>query len=48
MNVEIATYLFFSSLRWLFNILMEEGNEYNPIELEKQLTDFIFYGMGRN
>ncbi|MGB6152263.1 MAG: TetR/AcrR family transcriptional regulator C-terminal domain-containing protein, partial [Pricia sp.] len=48
MNVEIATYLFFSSLRWLFNILMEDDKQHNPIELEKQLTDFIFCGMGRN
>lgn len=48
MNVEIATYLFFSSLCWLFNIVVKDDKKQNPIELEKQLTDFIFCGMGRN
>ena len=47
MNVEIATYLFFSSLRWLFNILIKDEKKHNPVELEKQLTDFIFCGMGK-
>ena len=48
MNVEMATFLFFSSIRWLFNILMEEDKIYNAFELEKQLTDFILYGLGND
>lgn len=45
MNIEFATFLFFSSLRWLFNIIIHEEEKPNPIELDKQITDYIFSGM---
>lgn len=46
MNVEMATFLVFSSLRWLFNIVIHDKKEHNPIEIEKQITDYIFSGIG--
>jgi len=47
MNVEIATFLVFSSLRWIFNVIInqEDGKKMNAIELEKQITDYIFRGI---
>ena len=47
MNIEMATFLVFSSLRWLFNTVIHDNGEKNPIEIEKQITDFIFEGIGR-
>lgn len=48
MPVEMATFLVFSSLRWLFNIIIQDGSNHNPIEIEKQITDFIFGGISMN
>tara|TARA_R110002020_G_scaffold413129_1_gene622832 strand:- start:66 stop:647 length:582 start_codon:yes stop_codon:yes gene_type:complete len=46
MDVEMATFLVFSSLRWLFNILInDEERKVNSIELEKQITDYVFGGI---
>ncbi|MEP2058823.1 MAG: TetR/AcrR family transcriptional regulator [Maribacter litoralis] len=46
MNADIATYLVFSSLRWLFNIVItKDDRKLNSIELEKQINDFIFGGI---
>ena len=46
MDVEMATFLVFSSLRWLFNILInDEEKKVNSIELEKQITDYVFGGI---
>lgn len=46
MDIEIATFLVFSSLRWLFNILInDEERKVNSIELEKQITDYVFGGI---
>lgn len=41
-DVQMATFLVFSSLRWLFNIIIHDDREHNPIEMEKQITDYIF------
>lgn len=47
MNVEMATFLVFSSLRWLFNIIINEDgvNKINSVELEKQIADYVFGGI---
>ena len=45
MNVEIATFSILSSIRWLFNWYIQQKEVVNPIELEKQLTEFIFKGI---
>lgn len=49
MDVEIATFLIFSSLRWIFNLVINETNDkkLNAIELEKQINDFIFGGISK-
>ena len=46
-NVEILAFTLLSSLRWLFRIIADEESEINPIELEKQVVDFIFMGIGK-
>lgn len=45
MDGEIATYSFLSSVRWLFSWYIKQEGKVNPIELEKQLTDFVLKGM---
>lgn len=45
MDLEIATYAILSSIRWLFSWYITHAEEQNPIELEKQLVDFILKGM---
>ncbi|WP_435314951.1 TetR/AcrR family transcriptional regulator [Cellulophaga fucicola] len=47
MDSEFATFMFFSSMRWLFSMITNEEEKINPIEIEKQLTDFIFKGIGK-
>ena len=47
MDSEFATFMFFSSMRWLFSMITNEEKKINPIEIEKQLTDFIFKGIGK-
>lgn len=44
MDLEIATFTFLSSVRWLFSWVTQQ-QEVNPFELEKQLGDFVFLGM---
>lgn len=48
MDLEVATYSFLSSIRWLFSWYIEQGHSVNPIELEKQMADFILKGMQNN
>lgn len=48
MDLEVATYSFLSSIRWLFSWYIEQGKAVNPIELEKQMSDFILKGMQNN
>ncbi|MDO6492186.1 MULTISPECIES: TetR/AcrR family transcriptional regulator [unclassified Cellulophaga] len=45
MDGEFATFMFFSSMRWLFSMITNDDIKVNPIEIEKQLTDFIFKGI---
>lgn len=45
MDLEIATYSFLSSIRWLFSWYINQTERPNPVELEKQLSDFILKGM---
>lgn len=45
MELEIATYSFLSAIRWLFSWYIKQGEKLNPIELEKQIADFILKGM---
>tara|TARA_R110002049_G_scaffold163514_4_gene329461 strand:+ start:2900 stop:3478 length:579 start_codon:yes stop_codon:yes gene_type:complete len=47
MNLEVATYLVFSSLRWLFSLTIAKEGKVNSIELEKQITDYIFGGIDK-
>ncbi|MEB8328894.1 TetR family transcriptional regulator [Flavobacteriaceae bacterium KMM 6897] len=51
MDPDIATLTFLSSLRWLYDRFTDDSNEdakANRIEIEKQLTDFIFLGLGKH
>lgn len=45
MDIEIATFAVLSCVRWLFDKYTQQADKMNPIELEKQLTDFIFKGL---
>jgi hypothetical protein len=46
MNVEIATNSIVSSLRWSYNKYVDNTKTpINPIELEKQIMDFVFMGV---
>ncbi|MEL6255546.1 MAG: TetR/AcrR family transcriptional regulator [Bacteroidota bacterium] len=46
MNLEIAMEAILSSIRWLFHWYSRDKEEVlNPIELEKQMLDFILYGV---
>ncbi len=45
MELEVATYSFLSSIRWLFSWYIEQREKLNPVELEKQIADFILKGM---
>lgn len=46
MNVEIATNSIVSSLRWSYNKYVDNTKTpINPIELEKQIMDFVFLGV---
>ena len=45
MDEEVATYAILSSIRWLFSWYTPEKAGINPVELEKQLIDFILKGI---
>ncbi|MBU2997858.1 TetR family transcriptional regulator [Cellulophaga baltica] len=47
MDDEFATFMVMSSMRWLFSLVTKENVTINPIEIEKQMTDFIFKGIGK-
>lgn len=44
MDSKFAALMIFSSMRGLFNLTIE-NEQINPIEIEKQLNDFIFSGI---
>ena len=45
MDEEVAMHAILSSIRWLFSWYTPEKQALNPIELEKQLVDFILRGI---
>lgn len=45
MELELATNSILSSIRWLFSWYTPEKSALNPIEIEKQLIDFILKGI---
>ncbi|MBT8384901.1 MAG: TetR family transcriptional regulator [Bacteroidia bacterium] len=48
MNVVITTKSLLSSLRWLYDEYPGSQTRFNPIEIEKQIIDFIFAGISKN
>ena len=48
MDLEVATYSVLSSIRWLFSWYTPEKKQVNPVEMEKQMVDFILHGLGGN
>lgn len=48
MNIEIATATILAALRWLYKKYIDTTLKVNPIEIEKQLTHFIFNGISSN
>jgi AcrR family transcriptional regulator len=47
MDDKFATFMVMSSMRWLFSLVTKQDTALNPIEIEKQMTDFIFKGIGK-
>lgn len=45
MDAEIATHAVLSAVRWLYAWSTDHAVHFNPIELEKQLTEFIIQGL---
>ncbi|WP_375324918.1 TetR/AcrR family transcriptional regulator [Flagellimonas sp. GZD32] len=43
-DVEITTQTIMAALRWIYTLFIDPKDKINPIEVEKQLTDFIFGG----
>ncbi len=44
-DMEIMAFAVLSTVRWLFRKVSDGAAEINPIELEKQVVDFIFMGI---
>lgn len=45
MDVDIATAVILSSLRWFHDKYTQNQNVLNPIELERQIIGFVFHGI---
>ncbi|OEK06012.1 hypothetical protein A8C32_19480 [Flavivirga aquatica] len=46
MDIEIATAVILSSIRWFYDKYTNDGkSNLNPIELERQIIDFVFNGV---
>ncbi len=45
MDLDLATHLVLSSLRWLFNKQMTKAKKTNPLELERQIYHFLIHGL---
>jgi len=45
MDVEIATSVILASLRWFYDKYATNKKTLNPIELERQIVDFVFNGV---
>lgn len=48
LDLELATSLLLSSVRWLYDKYTQNGQKMNPIELEKQISDFVLLGLGKS
>ena len=46
LDVETTTLIVLSTVRWLYDKYTDTKNEMNPIEVERQITEFIFEGIG--
>lgn len=44
-DIDIITHSILSSVRWIYYWYTDHSEEVNPIELEKQLTEFVFGGI---
>lgn len=47
-DIALTTQTILASLRWLYNMFLEPDADLNPVEIEKQLSDFIFNGISKN
>ena len=47
LDVDLTTQTILASLRWLHNKCLDSDSIGNPIEMEKQLLDFIFDGISK-
>lgn len=45
MDLEIATAVILSSIRWFYDKYTDGKNDLNPIELERQIIGFVFNGV---
>ncbi len=46
LDVETTTLIVLSTVRWLYDKYTNENLQMNPIEIERQITEFIFEGIG--
>ena len=46
MDPEIATHLVLAATRWLFTYFTADRATVNPVELEREITDFVLHGIG--
>lgn len=46
-DMDIITHAVLSSVRWIYYWYTDHSEEINPVELEKQLTEFVFWGVVR-
>lgn len=47
MNLELATQTIMATMRWLYTSYIDSEIEINTVEIEKQLTDFVFVGVSK-
>jgi AcrR family transcriptional regulator len=47
LNVELTTQTIMATLRWLYNMYINSEINTNPIEIEKQLINFVFTGVAQ-
>ena len=45
MDLDITTEVVFSSLRWIYSWYTDHVDTYNPVELERQITEFVLGGV---
>jgi len=45
--MDIITHAVLSSVRWIYYWYTDHSEEVNPVELEKQLTEFVLGGVER-